>query len=551
VVQPDGKIVVGGNFTTLGGGGTGATTRVHLGRLNADGSIDATFDPGIPATPANLDINALALQTDGKILVGGFFSTLGGAATRNNLGRLNADGSLDTSFDPGANDQVYALAMQADGKIVIGGEFTTLGGGGTGTMTRNRIGRLTNTGAAIQSLSVTGGGSVVTWSRSGAGPEVWRVTFESSTDGVTYTLLGSGARVPGGWQLTGLSLATNQNLYIRARGYYQTGYFDGSGSIVELLGNVYIAVTPPCTFSLSAPSASVPATFSTGSVTLTASAPSCAWTAVSNNGFIDVTSAGAGTGTTTVTWEIFANPITSARTGTITIAGLTFTITQAGAITGRRIPNDFNHDGLSDLGVFRASLGRFLIDGQPNTDWGAAGDMPVAGDFNGDGNPDIAVFRPANGTWYIKDVATIVWGAPGDIPVPGDYDGNGTTDIAVFRPSAGIFYIRGGATIAWGLSGDLPVIGDYNGDGSDDIAVYRPSNGTWYVRNITTFVFGFAADVPVPADYTGDGLTDIAVFRPATGTSPLTPQFCVYWSLMIHAPVAGRNTAMSVRPSPL
>ena len=155
-----------------------------------------------------------------------------------------------------------------------------------------------------------------------------------------------------------------------------------------------ITVTSPCTFSLGAPSASVPAALTTGSVTLTASASSCAWTAVSNNAFITVTSPGSGTGSTTVAWQVIANPSTSPRMGTITIAGLTFTINQAGALTGHRVPNDFNHDGLSDLGVFRASLGRFLIVGQPNTDWGAAGDMPVAGDFNGDGNPDIAVFRP-------------------------------------------------------------------------------------------------------------------------------------------------------------
>ena len=59
------------------------------------------------------------------------------------------------------------------------------------------------------------------------------MTFESSTDGATYTSLGSGTRVAGGWQLTGQSLPTNQNLFIRARGFYQTGYFTGSGSIVE------------------------------------------------------------------------------------------------------------------------------------------------------------------------------------------------------------------------------------------------------------------------------------------------------------------------------
>ena len=145
-VQADGKILVGGDFTTLGGGGTGTTTRNRIGRLNADGSLDTSFNPG-----ANGSVLALAVQADGKILVGGDFTTLGGGGTgtttRNYIGRLNADGSLDTSFDPGANDYVCALAVQADGKILVGGAFTTLGGGGTGTTTRNYIGRLNADGS--------------------------------------------------------------------------------------------------------------------------------------------------------------------------------------------------------------------------------------------------------------------------------------------------------------------------------------------------------------------------------------------------------------------
>ena len=140
-VQADGKILVSGIFTTIGGGGTGTTMRNRIGRLNPDGSVDTSFDPG-----ANGNIDALAVQADGKILVVGYFTALGGGGTgtttRNKIGRLNPDGTLDTSFDPGANNPVYALAVQADGKIVVGGQFTTLGGGGTGTTTRNNIGRL-------------------------------------------------------------------------------------------------------------------------------------------------------------------------------------------------------------------------------------------------------------------------------------------------------------------------------------------------------------------------------------------------------------------------
>ncbi len=175
VVQADGKILVGGFFTTLGGGGTGTTTRNNIGRLNADGSLDASFNPG-----ANASVFALAVQADGKILVGGFFTTLGGGGTgtttRNNIGRLNADGTLDTSFNPGAGGGEYpsvsTLAVQPDGKILVGGQFTRLGGGGTGTTTRNNIGRLNADGtldasfdpganAPVLALAVQAGGKIL------------------------------------------------------------------------------------------------------------------------------------------------------------------------------------------------------------------------------------------------------------------------------------------------------------------------------------------------------------------------------------------------------
>jgi len=159
-VQADGKILVGGHFYMLGGGGTGTTTRNYVGRLNADGSLDTSFDPG-----ANGTVSALAVQADGKILVGGAFTTLGGGGAgttpRYHIGRLNADGSLDTSFDPGANDGVYALAVQADGKILVGGGFTTLGGGSTGTTTRNYVGRLNADGSLDTTFDPGANGGVL------------------------------------------------------------------------------------------------------------------------------------------------------------------------------------------------------------------------------------------------------------------------------------------------------------------------------------------------------------------------------------------------------
>jgi len=110
-VQSDGKIVVGGLFNTLGG-----HVRYSIGRLNADATLDTTFDPN-----ANGIVYALAVQSDGKLVLGGYFTALGGQ-TRDYIGRLNADGTLDTTFTPEADDEraVYALAVQSDGKIVVG-----------------------------------------------------------------------------------------------------------------------------------------------------------------------------------------------------------------------------------------------------------------------------------------------------------------------------------------------------------------------------------------------------------------------------------------------
>ncbi|HYJ05517.1 MAG TPA: delta-60 repeat domain-containing protein [Chthoniobacterales bacterium] len=128
VVQPDGKILIGGDFTTLAPNGGGAVTRNRVARLNPDGSLDTTFDPN-----ANSSVYSIAVQPDGKILIGGNFSELapnGGAAMgRLRLARLNPDGTVDTAFDANlTGTDVRAIALQADGKVLAGGLFSTGGG---------------------------------------------------------------------------------------------------------------------------------------------------------------------------------------------------------------------------------------------------------------------------------------------------------------------------------------------------------------------------------------------------------------------------------------
>lgn len=195
-IQNDGKILIGGSFTTFNG-----LNAQHITRLNTDGSKDSSFVSG-PGTTDN-DVNAIAITSDGKILIGGDFLSylgyglhrfaclnadgtvngpfilnlinntvntiniqndgkivLGGAftlvagATRNRIARLNSNGALDTTFVPsGANNTVNAVAIQSDGKILLGGTFTTYG-----VTTANRLCRITSTGSIDSTFNTSGTG---------------------------------------------------------------------------------------------------------------------------------------------------------------------------------------------------------------------------------------------------------------------------------------------------------------------------------------------------------------------------------------------------------
>lgn len=127
VKQPDGKVVIGGDFQTMNGQPVG-----QVARLNADGSPDLAFRTQTGIGP-NQVITALAVQPDGKIVLGGQYglSYYNGVPVKNPV-RLNADGSLDTSFAPGGTGwlgEIRSVAVQADGKILVGGSlFATFNG---------------------------------------------------------------------------------------------------------------------------------------------------------------------------------------------------------------------------------------------------------------------------------------------------------------------------------------------------------------------------------------------------------------------------------------
>ncbi|TAE86414.1 MAG: T9SS C-terminal target domain-containing protein [Bacteroidetes bacterium] len=147
-IQADGKIILGGNFYSL----NGITGINRIARLNADGTRDASFKPG---TGFNGTVRSTSIQADGKIVVGGEFTSFNGKTGINRIVRLHADGTRDTTFNTGmgSNGDVFSTFIQSDGKIIVGGDFTSFNGK-TGI---NRIVRL-NTNGSLDTTFNTGTG---------------------------------------------------------------------------------------------------------------------------------------------------------------------------------------------------------------------------------------------------------------------------------------------------------------------------------------------------------------------------------------------------------
>lgn len=119
-IQSDGKILVAGNFAMMNGEYVGSFIR-----LNTDGSRDSSF------LPASGGVRSIALQSDGKIVIGGLFNVYVNEHLQRFVARLNADGTLDSTFDFGfygfemQGGSPEKVAIQADGKILVGGSFST------------------------------------------------------------------------------------------------------------------------------------------------------------------------------------------------------------------------------------------------------------------------------------------------------------------------------------------------------------------------------------------------------------------------------------------
>ena len=466
VLQTDGKLIAVGTARTGTNGDFAAV------RYNADGSLDSTFGTNgkaiISIDNGNDDANDAAIQSDGKIVLAG--TTLKTNEANFALVRLNANGSLDTSFgDAGKSvatrfgyTAAEALTIQPGGKIIVAGSKFT------GSQSDIAVVRYTSTGFPDPTFG--SGGLVLT-------------DIDNRRDVANdVALQGSDKIIVGGGTYTSTGNPATSNLVlIRYQANDRTGFdFDGDGkgdiSVFRPTGGFWYLLNSSTGFT----------GFQFGDVN-----DKVVPADYDGDGKTDVAVFRGGT------WYI--------QRSQLGFYGVAF-----GNPDDIPVPADYDGDGKADVAVFRPSNGSwYLLRSQlgfTGTSFGQNGDRPVPADYDGDGKTDIAVNR--NGTWYIQQsllgFTGITFGDGADKCVPADYDGDGKADIAVFRPSNGVWYIQrsqlGFTGIAFGFGTDLPVPADYDGDGKADISVFR--NGTWYLQKSSAgfsgVAFGASTDLAVP-----------------------------------------------------
>ncbi len=480
LVQPDGKIVVGGRAGSFWGSNS-FPNMVHsstLVRYTEDGSLDTSFDDdGIAVTSGwgwVREFTRVQIQPDGKLVAVNMVDTTQSPRWIE-VYRFNENGSLDSAF--GENGRVYLdtpttradIGLYPDGKVSVSGSDvihrlqsdgtpdTSFGGDGKISVPANA-----NPLATRGSIAVRPDGKIVRVTEN-CGFEIYNAdgtlylrSPESCTSGVLSFVLDSRNRVvaAGGGGVS--------------RYYFNEAMFDRDGN----------GYSEPSVFRPS----------------------SNAWYSATSTGYHTVFFGESG---------------------------------------DKIVPADYDGNGSTDTAVWRPSTGTWYLlqpDGSYRSfNWGEEHDIPTAWDRNGDGKADLVIFRPSTGTWYFRLSSAandysgfddLVFGTAGDRPVVGDFDNDGRDDAALFRASENRWYVNGSTTGAfdeeWGQAGDVTVPADYDGDGATDIAIYRPTTGQWWAIGTTAgwmlWNWGEATDIPAPADYDGDGKSDVAVFRPSTGT---------------------------------
>ena len=510
-LQSDGKILIAAN------GDTASQPAVFLGRINADGSPDNSFNSPFAGNSGVID--SITLQPDGKILLTGKWG--GAAEPAKNLVRLNPNGSLDSGFNivSGLSRSLFRKSvLQPNGQIIAFGDAGIARYNGSGSPDTNFSAPFTG----INDVAVQRDGKLLVASPFNHG--FIRLYFNGARD---FTFSST-------QQFRVLTIKIQKNNKILVGGYSYPPSDTQLKGLARLSPNGYLdwGFNP-----LTSSSVINDIELQSDDKILLAGEPivvsgSTRFGVVRLHNYIGTPFDFDGDGQSDISVFRPSNRYWY-RLGTQS----GYSATQFGLAADKLAPADFDGDGKTDLAVFSPSNGAWSILRSSNNtvsalNFGAAGDLPRPGDFDGDGRADIAVWRPSDGMWHWLDSSngqykTRQFGMNGDIPLIADFDIDGKSDIAVFRPSDGFWHLvisSSGISVAiqFGANGDIPTVGDFDADGRSDVAVWRPSNGVWYQRSslhgqYTAVRFGTNGDIPAVGDYDGDGISDIAVWRPSEG----------------------------------
>jgi uncharacterized delta-60 repeat protein len=523
------------------------------------GALDPNFGAGGKVTTdffGDFDrVFAIAIQTDGKIIVGGSARTAN-LTTDFALARYNSDGSLDTSFDgdgkattdfASSGDNVYALLIQPDGKIIAGGSARI------GTTTNFALARYLPNGALDTSFDADG---------------KVNTDFRGDFDQIESLALQADGKIVAAGVADDANGADDFGLARYNTNGSLDASFDGDGKIITDFNqdtDWAFAVAIQTDGKIIA-----------GGKTQTATSDDFALARYNSNGILDTTFDADGLATTD-----FLNDVDEINTILIQPDGKIVATGIASLFNGTQIDFGaarYNADGSLDT--------TFSRDGRASADFGedfdegfaavlqADGKIVVGGGarppqmgstvnfglarFNSDGTADTTfdgdgkVLTHFNGLDQINALALQADGklvAAGSTigtniadfalarylnnPATGgkqifDFDGDGKTDISIFRPSAGEWwYLRSSdgqnRAFSFGTSTDKLTPADFTGDGKTDIAFFRPATGEWFVlrsedNSFYSYPFGADGDVPFAGDFDADLKADSGVFRPSTAT---------------------------------